>query len=330
MRASAKNPCAGWDETVSEQATISPMATRETVSARQDVDVRRKVEFVSVYLIALAIAGLTLRVFPRLSLLLPLTFPLALLDAKPKKFLIAWAPVSSIVVAYDLMRGAIDANAAYVNYTALPALESALFGGQPIVWLQAHLLPLVLGPFGIVTTLVYFSHFFVPVVLLYVLWRRDVRSFVVAAISLATLSFAGYFTFLLFPAAPPWMAAEAGNIAPVTHVVVNHLAHLYTVLPSLDLSAAYGEMTANPVAPFPSLHAGYALMMGLWIWSFFRTRRWLAIAYPLAVSFVVVLYAEHYVVDVLGGWLYAASSFGLALTVARHRLLRSVVAYLEG
>ena len=46
---------------------------------------------------------------------------------------------------------------------------------------------------------------------------------------------------------------------------------------------------------------------------FWRSRRWrwriLLAAYPLAMAFALVYTAEHYVSDVLLGWLYAVGAF---------------------
>jgi hypothetical protein len=207
-------------------------------------------------------------------------------------------------------------------------MEVALFGGHPIVWLQDLLMPVIMSPVGIVPTLVYFAHYFLPVVLMYVLWRRDTHAFLVATASLIVLSFASYLTFLVFPAAPPWMASEAGTIPPLRHVVVEHLTYLFTVLPSLDYAAAYGEMTANPVAPFPSLHAGFGMLMALWAWFFFKGHRWLGAVYGLATAFVIVLYGEHYVVDVFGGWLYASGAFAVSVAIGRGRRARQFAEYL--
>jgi membrane-associated phospholipid phosphatase len=55
-------------------------------------------------------------------------------------------------------------------------------------------------------------------------------------------------------------------------------------------------------------------------------RRWwpLLLAYPLAMTFTLVYTAEHYVVDVLVGWVYVAATFLLvALAERRWRSRRS-------
>ena len=52
----------------------------------------------------------------------------------------------------------------------------------------------------------------------------------------------------------------------------------------------------------PSLHAGIAFMVAIYGIQKLRTPwRFLLAAYPLPMSFALVYYAEHYVIDVLAG-----------------------------
>jgi membrane-associated phospholipid phosphatase len=60
----------------------------------------------------------------------------------------------------------------------------------------------------------------------------------------------------------------------------------------------------------PSLHSAYALLVTLFLWR--MTTRWLKpllALYPLAMTFALVYGAEHYVVDCIAGWVYAAVVF---------------------
>ena len=57
----------------------------------------------------------------------------------------------------------------------------------------------------------------------------------------------------------------------------------------------------------PSLHAGIAFLVAMYgIWRLRSPLRWLLVLYPLAMSFALVYYAEHYVVDILAGVVLAA------------------------
>lgn len=61
------------------------------------------------------------------------------------------------------------------------------------------------------------------------------------------------------------------------------------------------------MAAIPSLHAGMSAALAAFLWT--RVQRWwrpLLVAYPLVMAFTLVYSAEHYVVDLLLGWVLAA------------------------
>jgi PAP2 superfamily len=67
-----------------------------------------------------------------------------------------------------------------------------------------------------------------------------------------------------------------------------------------------GQASVNLVAAIPSLHAALTAMISIFLWR--RVKRgWrpLLVAYPLAMAFVLVYSAEHFVIDILLGWALA-------------------------
>jgi membrane-associated phospholipid phosphatase len=67
-----------------------------------------------------------------------------------------------------------------------------------------------------------------------------------------------------------------------------------------------GSAFANPVAALPSLHTAYPVLILCFFWPTggWRTRT-ICLLYALAMSFTLVYTGEHYVADVLLGWIYA-------------------------
>ena len=68
-----------------------------------------------------------------------------------------------------------------------------------------------------------------------------------------------------------------------------------------------GQGTVDVVAAVPSLHAGGTMLFTLFMWR--RVRVWwraVLVAYVLAMAIALVYAAEHYVADILAGWLLAA------------------------
>lgn len=220
-----------------------------------------------------------------------------------------WAPFLIVMSVYDLVRGGADGWIAPTHFLPQADADVWLFGGTlPTVWLQEHLHePGHIRWFEGAAFFVYISHFFVAPLLAAVLWVRDRARFRRFAVALALLTLLGCVTFVLFPAAPPWLASREGLIPPTTRLMGDLWA--WVGLDSEQGLVGAGYAYANDVAAVPSLHAAISLLVVLCAWP----RRWwgraLAAAYPLAMAFTIVYTAEHYVADVLLGWIYAVASF---------------------
>lgn len=64
-----------------------------------------------------------------------------------------------------------------------------------------------------------------------------------------------------------------------------------------------GQAKVNLVAALPSLHTAYAVLVLVFFWpAVKRLGRVLLTAYPLAMGFSLVYSGEHYVIDVVLGW----------------------------
>jgi membrane-associated phospholipid phosphatase len=69
---------------------------------------------------------------------------------------------------------------------------------------------------------------------------------------------------------------------------------------ALERSQAY----ANPVAAMPSLHGAFAVLAVVFFLPRTRHRFWpLLLAYPLLMALTLVSTGEHYVIDVVAGWI---------------------------
>lgn len=250
----------------------------------------------------------------RLSYLIPLIFPFALIEGRPLKFLYEWSPFYFVIFFYDLFRGIADDLAAGVNMSLLPGIERSLFGGIiPTVWLQESLGSIANGVLGTILTFFYFGHFILPVATLYLLWRKNLQVFRVGISTIALVSLLGFLTFLLFPAAPPWMASTEGVIPEVDRLIIFHLNRLFS---SNTLPLYYLALSPNDVAPFPALHASYPMVLFLLSNKYFPRFKWFFLANVAIVSFTVILFAEHYVVDVVAGWVYALIALVLVINYA--------------
>src|SRR5690606_20473646 len=97
-------------------------------------------------------------------------------------------------------------------------------------------------------------------------------------------------------------------------------------LPGLDTAFYTASERENLVAALPSLHAAFSLLVAVHLYSgrrrFYRT---LALTYPVAMGFTLVWTGDHYVVDILLGWLAVLAAMwmnsrGVALVLKRKGL----------
>lgn len=238
-----------------------------------------------------------------------------------------WWPPLVVLTVYLLSRGlADDLGVSVVHLTQPVAVDRWLFGGTlPTAYLQAELCGVPCDPsspprwYDVALTTVYYSHFFVAIITAGVLWVRDRPAWVAFMRRYLSLSIAALVVFVAYPMAPPWMAARdgviSGDVARITGRGwwdLNHAGFHQRL-------AAFG----NPVAAMPSLHAAVAFFVAWWWITRLRRRaRWLLVLYPVAMSFMLVYYAEHYVIDILAGLALAGIVLGACAWWDRQRARR--------
>ena len=240
-------------------------------------------------------------------------------------FLRDWLPIALLLVVYNVSRGYAD-NLFAPQVTPLIGADRALSGGHvPTVWLQDHLYrPGQVQWWEVAVSLVYVSHFLTVPTVAVILWLRDRVQWARYMRRWFALSLAGLITYFLYPAAPPWWAAERGYLPPVARISTAgwNLIGLHGAGNTLN---ALQVEAANPVAAMPSLHTAYAMMAVAFFLPAVRRRWWpVLLSYPLAMTFTLVYSGEHYVIDVLVGWLYVAGTFAL-VGLAERRWRRSAV-----
>jgi hypothetical protein len=219
-----------------------------------------------------------------------------------------WLPIIGLLVVYDVSRGHAD-NGRSPHVMAMIDADKFMFGwltdGKiPTVWLQDHLYhPGRVPWWEVISSFTYFSHFVVALIVAATLWVRHRPTWAAFMRRWFGLTALGLATYFLYPAAPPWWAADEGYLSWVDRI--SSRGFTAVGMESADKLITYGQSLSNPVAAMPSLHSGFAaLVVGFFL---FRVRaRWrpLLLMYPLAMTFALVYAGEHYVIDVLVGWVY--------------------------
>ncbi|MXG91588.1 phosphatase PAP2 family protein [Nocardioides flavescens] len=244
------------------------------------------------------------------------------------QLLIAWSPLSLLLLAYavagwvsaplhadGVAAGSRNRIGAALHTTAPADADRWLFGTLPSSWLQERLHDGGAHWYDAVGALVYATHFVAIPVLTAVVWFALRACFTRWLVTLLAFTLVGIGGYVVYPASPPWMTYGDGphGVQRLSALGWEQL-HLQPVADLLGLA----QGISNPVAAMPSLHAGSALLVTLFLWPVVgRAARAALAAYVLLMGLTLVYTGEHYVVDVLAGWATAVVAVLTGALVAR-------------
>ncbi len=141
------------------------------------------------------------------------------------------------------------------------------------------------------------THYVVTLAVLIWLYRRSRGQYLTARRAIVLASVLGLLCYLAMPTAPPRFVEGFTDVLRL-HAEVGWWGG--------DASApkGLGGLT-NELAAFPSLHAGWALWVAVVVQraGVARPWRWLGWTYAAVTALVVVGTGNHWVLDVVGGWL---------------------------
>jgi len=176
-------------------------------------------------------------------------------------------------------------------------------------------------------------HFVVPVVVLVWLYRKLPERYVRWRNTLVLMLGVSLVAFWAYPLMPPRLmptrfgfvdtAADFFNFGPQVRV---HLGP--DGQPSAQALRTYG----NLFAAMPSLHVGWSTWSALAVWPLLR-RTWAKVLwalYPATIFFCIVVTANHWILDAVGGWLVLTIGYLGARTIewalSRRRSRRAAAA----
>jgi hypothetical protein len=104
-----------------------------------------------------------------------------------------------------------------------------------------------------------------------------------------------------FPTAPPRLAES-------------DIIDTLNLFSGIDIGSPTSTALSNPVAAVPSLHAGYAVGVGIGVFRYARWRlaRGAALVYPVLVVLTIIVTGNHFVLDALAGVAVLALGFAAA------------------
>jgi hypothetical protein len=183
------------------------------------------------------------------------------------------------------------------------------------------------------------AHFVVTFFALVLLYRRAPRRYALWRNTLALTTGLAIIGFAAYSLMPPRLMDDPGTYgacqlyAPEEAAVVTDTndpsgCNRYGFVDTIDIYggwASFGsdemESVSNQYAAMPSMHIGWSTWSALVLAPLLR-RRWargLAIAYPAVTLFCIIVTANHFWLDAVGGWACLAAGFGLARLVTRRR-----------
>ena len=228
----------------------------------------------------------------------------ALVLGRAKLFLADWIPFLILFLSYEYLRGLggqfgmpvhdVTSLERWISFGQVPslALQRAFYDAGQVSW------------YDIAATMFYFLHFAFPLGLGYLFWIVDRRTFLRFSRALIAMSFAAFVFYLALPVAPPWKAV-AGIVK-----IIDHTLPSFTDLPGVPVPATvYHWLTPNQYAAMPSLHAAFPLLGSLFALRLWGRRAGPTLVYTAGVWLSIVYLGEHYVVDVIGGVIFAVATF---------------------
>jgi hypothetical protein len=255
---------------------------------------------------------------------------LFVIGPRTKKLLVGVYPIGLVGLLYDSMRLVqhVGVSPQAVHLCDLRAAEAALFGvtmnGRRTTvhdWLQAHASPAI----DRLCAVPYATFILVCVACAAWLYVRDYGRMVRFGWCFLALNLAGFVTYHLYPAAPPWYyhahgctvdvhapASEGPNLARVdAWLGVPYFAGMYA-----RSSDVFGAM--------PSLHCAYALLVVLEGGALFAPAwRAASVAFFALMCFAAVYLDHHWILDAVAGAVYCGAVVAGARAAARFRASRA-------
>ncbi len=232
---------------------------------------------------------------------------------RARAFLYRFVPFIGLLLVYDSFRSIADTLNRSVHYVPMINFDRFVFGGVlPTEWLQHVLWHGHVSWYDFYFYFFYTIHFLAPILIALLIWWRRDRLYWPYVSAFVLLSFAGFLTYVLFPAAPPWLASDNGYIPQIHRIS----SDIWSAMGVTNFSELYGKLSPNEVAAVPSLHAAYPMLIVLFLARAFTWRRvWWTMFYPISLWVGIVYLGEHYVFDALLGIGYAFVAYWAAIRI---------------
>jgi membrane-associated phospholipid phosphatase len=256
-------------------------------------------------------------IFPSIEMILATLAILLLWKTQSRKLFRDLIPFLVLLLTFQSLRSFADNLAiSDIHILDLIAYEKNLFNGIiPANYLQGLLMNNLCSAIIVfIANILYMSHFLNPVLFAILLWYKSHQFYWYFIGGLVFLTYAGFFTFIVFPAAPPWWATKYGYLTD--QIVV--LSRFY--YPTLVEFAG-----PNPVAAMPSLHMAYPTFISIYSIFIWAKKGIPTIMLPISIGLSTLILGHHYVIDLIAGVIYAVITFLVLLLIKKWLNVRSQI-----
>jgi membrane-associated phospholipid phosphatase len=255
----------------------------------------------------------------------------ALIAGRADLFFRDWGAFLAALLAWQFTAPVATQLSTPWHLTELISADRFMFHGVvPSVWLQAHLYhPGVLEPWDVFAVVMYSLHFFTPLIVGFVLWLTNRALFHKYAFAFVLVAVAGFATYIVYPAVPPWLAAyhlvPYHNIylrSPGGHVYLPGVRNVFDTAAYHWYNAYNGQISigflhqhVDQIGAMPSQHAAFPFLGLLFLRRQFGRWAYLGLLYIVGITFSIVYLGQHYVIDALVGFVYAALGYAFVMHV---------------
>ena len=232
---------------------------------------------------------------------------------RTKEFLQSWLPLIALFFLYEFLRGLADDFSPFYNYTLywVYNLESDFFSTIPTLALQDVFAK---NWFVISFSLFFYSMFFYYSFLIaFLIWLFKKNVFIDYVFGFLFLTFLSLTIFFLIPTAPPWFVSQTKNLGIERYLFSTDFYNNFN-----GFSLWNYFLYANSLAAFPSLHVAWPAFTSLFLITYLKNKwLYLLLIIPLMISFSVILTGEHWLIDVIFGWIMAGVSIAITLKLRK-------------
>ncbi len=228
-------------------------------------------------------------------------FVLAWKKARSKQYLSVWIPFVAAFLLYEFLRGYVDDIAPFKQQTLFSVylLENYLFGQTSTAFFQSLFVHNIwLVP---ICTFFYGLFFVYSFGVAFIVWYRDSNLFRSYSLRFILMTYVSLMLFLLIPVAPPWYVSSSLDLGIVRYL------YFFSPFAQKTATVAYYFVYGNAVAALPSLHTAWPAFSSFFLITRFYKNKWikLVLLVPIMIGFSVIMLGEHYITDVLFGFLLA-------------------------